>query len=509
MKRSSLFTTSLFVAAVVAAISMPTACGGGGGGGGGGGPGSSKDAGSGGLSGAGAKVTCEPSPEEFFEVELPLLTGNLPYPAGWVTDHAWPPAANPSTKNPTSDTILIPNGRPVYALIVSGYETNRYMDDLLVYKFATHLMEQGAYVHFAWWNNLLAPYMERPLHHNDSYPGDLQNDFFKFAGLTAPSGGVQRKAYPAEDFQFVADARRLLTAIRKHNPSAMIVLVGHSMGGGAVVHLARETEVTIDLLAPIDPVNNRNYPWGGRTIDNNEEYFNWTRWRVTRDAFQGFKDTKLTLTQPFPPVFECLPQGDYVPSVDEVSGCSLYYDKDGVATIAPRIINLHHTWQTEAKFPFDYDRAYKFTYTPPPGGTAYQKEVAGILSDPVFGTQADPGGWPYGPLQSGYDDQCCPDPGDPGIAWDDDGHGEIVGFRGPVSGDLLSVVWLNAPIPLGVRVRTTSWAIRAHHCGCSLARSRCCCSSSAAISRACCCPVARNGRRKSRCGTPSARQDAP
>jgi hypothetical protein len=206
-------------------------------------------------------------------------------------------------------------------------------------------------------------------------------------------------------------------------------------------------------------VNNRNYPWGGRTIDNNEEYFNWTRWRVTRDAFQGFKDTKLTLTQPFPPVFECLPQGDYVPSVDEVSGCSLYYDKDGVATIAPRIINLHHTWQTEAKFPFDYDRAYKFTYTPPPGGTAYQKEVAGILSDPVFGTQADPGGWPYGPLQSGYDDQCCPDPGDPGIAWDDDGHGEIVGFRGPVSGDLLSVVWLNAPIPLGVRVRTSPWCV--------------------------------------------------
>ena len=52
----------------------------------------------------------------------------------------------------------------------------------------------------------------------------------------------------------------------------------------------------------------------------------------------------------------------------------------------------------------------------------------------------DPGGWPQGWDLSAA---CCQT--GPGVGWPQDGHGEIVGYRGP----------LPKPVPLGVRVRTS------------------------------------------------------
>src|SRR5690606_20446917 len=138
---------------------------------------------------------------------------------------------------PVDETIHIPNGRPIYALIVSGYASNKYLDELMLYNFTRHLMDRGAYVHYAWSNNLLAPYMERPLHHNQSQPGNLGINLAQLSTINSAS----EKALPGEDYQFVADAKILLTKIRENNPNAIIIVAGHSMGGGAVVHLGSET----------------------------------------------------------------------------------------------------------------------------------------------------------------------------------------------------------------------------------------------------------------------------
>jgi len=117
---------------------------------------------------------CEPAPPPSFRVELPVVTnlvGSGLEPGPWVAE--LPPVweHHPDAHD---DFIDVPNGRPIYALIVSGYESNKFLDELMVYNFARHLMARGAYVHFAWWNNLLKPYMEAPLHHVQSGPGDLR-----------------------------------------------------------------------------------------------------------------------------------------------------------------------------------------------------------------------------------------------------------------------------------------------------------------------------------------------
>src|SRR5688572_2097632 len=110
---------------------------------------------------------CDPVPQPTFTVHLPKL--GLPPDEegqGWNRPPVWE-----HHPNATDDSITVPNGRPIYALIVSGYASNRDLDELMVYNFARHLMARGAYVHYSWWNNLLAPYMERPLHHSQSQPG--------------------------------------------------------------------------------------------------------------------------------------------------------------------------------------------------------------------------------------------------------------------------------------------------------------------------------------------------
>ena len=226
---------------------------------------------------------CNPPPGPTFTVFLPKV--GLPPDEegqGWTRPPVWE-----HLPDATDDSITVPNGRPIYALIVSGFGSNKYLDQLMTYNFARHLMARGAYVHYAWWNNLLAPYMERPLHHPQSHPGGVS---FKALGDFVTAAEASTKAAPGEDYQFVADAMLFLSAIRQNNPSAIIIVVGHSMGGGSVVHLGAKTDVVVDILAPFDPTNNRNYPWMPPLTETVLRTYNWTRWRVTRNTFLGFRE---------------------------------------------------------------------------------------------------------------------------------------------------------------------------------------------------------------------------
>ena len=340
----------------------------------------------------------------------------------------------------SDDSIVVPNGRPIYALIVSGYAQNANFDQLLVYKFAKHLMENGAYVHYAWWNNLLAPYMERPLHYDQSYPGNLNQDFQNFTTVEQANG----KALPGEDYQFVEDAKLFLSAIRQHNPDAMIIVVGHSMGGGAIVHLASpwNTDERIDILAPIDPVGNRNYPWA--TLRVTADDFNWTRWRVTSDKFLGYKAENYTVWG------GCVPTGPWLANFDEARDLTPLVCRPptihtaSTLTFGSNIVHLYHRWQREALFPFDFLQNITFGHDSP-DGTTYQAEVQTIPQWCGFNNRCeDVDGWPegYNPSEHG----CCT-PNGIGVGWAADGHGEIVGYRGPITD--------GGPAPLAVRVGTS------------------------------------------------------
>ena len=145
--------------------------------------------------------------------------------------------------------------------------------------------------------------MSRPLHSHkdgDPSPGDLLYDGLAF---TLPAG--KGKGIPDDDHQFQSDAQHVLEAVKAENPDAIIIVAGHSMGGNATARVGFYSNVDIDLLAPIDPVGNRNLPDGvggaaayqtgirsatpgvlGYTPGN--ETYNWTRWRATRE-FRGYK----------------------------------------------------------------------------------------------------------------------------------------------------------------------------------------------------------------------------
>jgi len=378
---------------------------------------------------------CDTLSSETFTVHLPVL--GLPPDdegQGWERPSVWD-----GFEDARDDSIVVPNGRPIYALIVSGYASNKHLDELMVYKFARHLMSKGAYVHYAWWNNLLAPYMERPLHHGQSEPGDLNTHGTDFINMTADDAG--RKAVPSEDYQLVADAKRFLSAIRQHNPGAIVVVVGHSMGGGAVVHIGSQTNALIDILAPIDPVGNRNYPFAGNERVGARD-FNWTRWRVSRDTFLGYRRSEWNSDQG-----QCVPTGPWLPFSPAIGSLDPRCVAVGFVHEAPtlrfgsNIVNLHHRYQQEFLFPFDYGKSYPFDHTVPTNGISSQ---AAIAMTPEFcgflDRCEDPGGWPALGLER---NACCASRD--GVGWPYDGHGEIVGYRGP----------LPNPIPLGVRVRTS------------------------------------------------------
>lgn len=361
---------------------------------------------------------CNTSPRTTFTVTLPILsTPPDEEGQGWNRPSVW--AGYPDASD---DTIDIPNGRPIYALFVSGYAQNAELDQLTFYPFARYLMARGGYVHYAWWNNLLAPYTERPLHHDQSHPGTTTD----LTSFSSPALAAD-KAVPGEDYQFIADARRLLRAIREHNPGAIIIIAGHSMGGGSVTHLAAQADVVLDLVAPIDPVGNRNDPWAGPLLHQGTHFYNWTRWRVTRDRFLGFRSRLLA--------DECNPSGPWLANInDAIATCpaGLLVHDAPVLTFDRRVINLFHRWQNEALFPFDFLYDYTFDHVVPNGGTTSQLSVS------TRSMGLEPGGWPS-PNPGG---SCCPF--GVGVCWSTDGHGEIVGFRGP-----------GQTYPLATRVRTS------------------------------------------------------
>ena len=279
--------------------------------------------------------------------------------------------------------ITIPNGRPIYALLVSGFHVNKNLDKFHFYNFAEALHEKGAYVHYAWWNNLLAPYMEKPLHNVNSVPSFEAIPLHDFNGQTGTGWTHPTKALPAEDHQFQADATELLTQIRAHNPDAAIILVGHSMGGKAIARLADNIDSSIDiaLLAPIDPVGNRTCMpsvFGGE-------------WCKGWDTFKRF----------------------YAVRKDD------RFELPDLIHFGTNIKYLYHRWQKEFNPPFDYliDEFFLHSGTLAPfgvygPGNSYQ---ALIPTNPLSGFEAFPrNGWWW---NSG------------GLA---DGHGEIVGYRGVI-----------------------------------------------------------------------------
>ena len=65
----------------------------------------------------------------------------------------------PGIGDTQDDSIEVPNGRPIYAIFVSGYLRNREFDGLHFYNLAKFLMEQGPmfithggtiYLHLTW-----------------------------------------------------------------------------------------------------------------------------------------------------------------------------------------------------------------------------------------------------------------------------------------------------------------------------------------------------------------------
>ena len=284
-----------------------------------------------------------------------------------------------------STTIWIPKGRPVYALLVSGFHQNRNLDMFHFYNFAKCVLEKGGYVHYAWWNNLLAPYMENPLHDDDSVPSteivpyhDMWGQYNWFTWWPKP---YPDKAIPAEDYQFQADARELLTTIREHNAQAAIILVGHSMGGDAVVRLADNmpADFDIDLLAPIDPVGNRTCmptdPPSGNFLTHCSGDHHFKRYYAVRNDWWFF------------------------PSKREL-GTNIKY--------------LYHRWQNEYQPPFDWlsDELFEHHAT---HVTSIHQGSTNVQFEAITN------------LRSG---EVVPPPDGPNYLGGLDGHGEIVGFRG-------------------------------------------------------------------------------
>lgn len=340
----------------------------------------------------------------------------------------------------TTTTIDIPDGRPVYALLVSGFHQNSNFDMFHFYNFAKCILEKGGYVHYSWWNNLLHPYMKGPLHDDDSVPSRGAMPWSDLFNLTA--GPTHAKAIPNEDFQFQQDALELLTKIHENNPQAAIILVGHSMGGDAVARLATAADqagIEIDLLAPIDPVGNRScirYEESDIPYDNEgggpyfcNGAFNFTRWRATH----------LEWLDP-PNVFFWEPEfPDFAPF------------NPPLRSFSSNVKYLYHRWQQEGSPPFDYGcplggyrasgygpclsgrQYYEYEFIHPDGvvasihdgSTNVQSVVATSLLSGFEVRFPDPRGV--------CDELLIPLP--PPLANSGgavDGHGEIVGFRGVI-----------------------------------------------------------------------------
>ncbi|WP_165954225.1 alpha/beta hydrolase [Seongchinamella unica] len=344
-----------------------------------------------------------------------------------------------------SDQLVVPDGCRIYALIASGYERNNNLDELTLYNFAKFVAENNGYVHYAWWNNLLREYMAGPLHSDDANPGGLAG--IHAAGFIPLDSNFFNKAIPNEDFQFQSDARRLLQAIRSHNPNAVIIVAGHSMGGASVARLGASTPVAIDLLAPLDPVGNRSLPEGlfsPLQARPGAETYNWTRWRATHD-FRGYRvwdcirnalglcrdfDDRLLFIE-----YRCGPSGPWLnhpPSAFSQAplicprGSDVFSgpvrDTGTLISFGSNVRRLYHRWQRENVFPFDFSSDYYYGHPSP-------------LSNNILEPNYQRGLEKNALLESDPDKTCATplklDPRDPNFYCNPgDGHGEIVGFRG-------------------------------------------------------------------------------
>jgi hypothetical protein len=355
----------------------------------------------------------------------------------------------PSVAGGSGDSITLPHGCSIYALLVSGYSRNNKLDELTFYNLAKFVTEHNGYVHWAWWNNLLREYLAGPLHTDETFtipliglvlqqtPGGLLG--IDAAGFV-PSVhelGLVPKAVPEEDFQFQADAKAMLEAVRAQNPGALIVVAGHSMGGNSVARLGADSGVDIDLLAPIDPVGNRSSPVGLPTKlnpipDGDLHTFNWTRWRATRE-FGGFRFRDCVRNgfgfcenfgSFFHPQYHCQAIGSlltapppFPASLAPIVCPDAWEDPGTPLVFKGNIKRLYYRWQTEAVFPFDFPSTYYYSHWAPMNAGS---PTTGINVQLPVATCADP---------------FAADPLDPSrLCSPTDGHGEIVGFRTPTPG---------------------------------------------------------------------------
>ena len=378
------------------------------------------------------------------------------------------------------DSVTLPKGCKIYAFLVHGYARNADLDELMFYKLAKFVAENDGYAHWSWWNNFLGEYMSRPLHSRPVFqpsPGNLITNGLAF---TLPEG--RGKGRPDEDYQFQEDAQRVIEAIKAENPDAIIIVAGHSMGGNATARLGFESNVDIDLLAPIDPVGNRNLPDGvggaaayqtgvrsatpgvlGYTPGN--ETYNWTRWRATRN-FRGYKQRDcirngIGLCRDFDPRFfrteyRCrnVPENRWLQEPPLIFtfapfkcprslGSGPVRDAGVHFAFGPNVKRLYHRWQQETFFPYDYhadDPDHKILGQPSPIRANYLFGTSANRSRSIFGANYQAPVPENPPGQSDPDKTCADnDVADPRGAisfggnslvcrkWD--GHGEIIGMR--------------------------------------------------------------------------------
>lgn len=201
-----------------------------------------------------------------------------------------------------SGRLTLPKGCSMYLLIVSDHGRNTQMNELTFYPLAKWVAENGGYVHWAWWNNLLREYMAGPLGSGNqatptySYPGLVERgwardgappvvDFIRdlFSTDVYTYGATP---FPETNAAFVNDAREFLRATRTANQEALIFAVGHGFGAGSLNHVFEGlSDADVDLVGLIDPVGPENTPGALRS---NLNTYRGSQWRAQR-IFRGYR----------------------------------------------------------------------------------------------------------------------------------------------------------------------------------------------------------------------------